>query len=185
MTGAARAVYPVGMEQAERELDRRTTRTRKAICDALTRLIFTRRYTSIRTAELIAEADVGRSTFYEHFRSKDDVLIAVIDPIFAPLAQAATGQGSDASLTFTLEHLWEQRGMARMLFEPGLLSKLQRKLAGMIEARMPVQAEDHAPNAMVAMGVATGQLAILRVWLTGEVACPARTLARHLRREMA
>ncbi len=166
----------------EPDIDRRSRRTRKAISDALVRLIFSKRYDAIRTAELIAAADVGRSTFYEHYRSKDDVLIAVIDPIFAPLADAATGRGSDASLTFILTHIWEQRVFGRMLFEPALLPKLQRKLAGMIEARMGVEAEPAVPRAMVAMGLASAQLSMLRMWLVGEAACPPGSLARQLRR---
>lgn len=166
-------------EDSARDLDRRTQRTRKAVFDALIRLIFAQRYSTIRTADLIEAAGIGRSTFYEHFRSKDDVLVAVIDPIFLPLAIAATGRGSHAALKATLEHIWEQRAFARALFEPPLLAKLQRKLAGMIEARLPVST-DGPPPALVAMGAAAGQLAMLRMWLGGEVSCRADLLAREL-----
>lgn len=164
-------------DEAARDLDRRTQRTRKAVFDALIRLIFAQRYGTIRTADLIEAAGIGRSTFYEHFRSKDDVLVAVIDPIFMPLAIAAAGRGSRAALRATLEHIWEQRAFARALFEPPLLGKLQRKLAGMTEARLPVIA-DGAPAALVAMGAAAGQLAMLRMWLAGEVSCSADVLAQ-------
>lgn len=165
-------------EDAARDLDRRTQRTRKAIFDALIRLIFAQRYSTIRTADLIEAAGIGRSTFYEHFRSKDDVLVAVIDPIFTPLAIAAAGRGSRAALRGTLEHIWEQRAFARALFEPPLLAKLQRKLAGMIEARLP--AAEGLPPALVAMGAAAGQLAMLRMWLAGEASCSADALAQEL-----
>lgn len=178
MVGAMR-YHPRMTEAAARDPDRRTQRTRAAIFDALMRLIFARRYGTIRTADLIEAAGVGRSTFYEHFRSKDDVLVAVIDPIFLPLAIAATGRGSQAALRATLEHVWEQRALARVLFEPPLLPKLQRKLAGMIEARLPDIA-DGPPRSLVAMGAAAGQLAMLRMWLAGEASCPADVLAREL-----
>lgn len=164
-------------DDAARDLDRRTQRTRKAIFDALIRLIFAQRYSTIRTADLIEAAGIGRSTFYEHFRSKDDVLVAVIDPIFMPLAIAAAGRGSRAALRATLEHIWEQRAFARALFEPPLLARLQRKLAGMIEARLPESA-DGPPAALVAIGAAAGQLAMLRMWLAGEASCSADVLAR-------
>lgn len=167
-------------EDAARDLDRRTQRTRRAIFDALVRLIFARRYDTIRTADLIEEAGVGRSTFYEHFRNKDDVLVAVIDPIFLPLAIAATGRGSRAALRATLEHVWEQRAFGRALFEPALLPKLQRKLAGMIEARLPDAVPEGPPPALVAMGAAAGQLAMLRMWLVGEASCSADVLAGRL-----
>jgi AcrR family transcriptional regulator len=166
-------------DDAARDLDRRTQRTRKAVFDALIRLIFAQRYGTIRTADLIEAAGIGRSTFYEHFRSKDDVLVAVIDPIFMPLAIAAAGRGSRTALRATLEHIWEQRAFARALFEPPLLVKLQRKLAAMIEARQPASG-DGPPAALVAMGAAAGQLAMLRIWLAGEVSCSADVLAQVL-----
>lgn len=166
-------------EDAARDLDRRTQRTRNAILNALIGQLFTRRYNAIRTGDVIEAAGVGRSTFYEHFRGKDDVLVSVIDPIFIPLAAAATGRGSRASVKAMLEHVWGQRALARVLFEPPLLPKLQRKLAGMIEARMPV-APDGPPVALFAMGAASGQLAMLRMWLVGEVSCSADMLAEQL-----
>lgn len=165
------------MDQA---LDRRTQRTRKAISDAFLALLFSRRYSAIRTADVIEAARIGRSTFYEHFRNKDDVLVAVIEPLFTPLADAAAGRGNVGALWFMLDHVWEQRAAARMLFEPPLALKLQRKLAAMIEARLPDAAEGAAPPSLVAMGAAAGMLAMLRMWLAGEVACPSETLARRL-----
>lgn len=165
------------MDQA---LDRRTQRTRKAISDAFVGLLFSRRYGAIRTADVIEGAGVGRSTFYEHFRNKDDVLVAVIEPLFSPLADAAAGRGQFGSIQFMLDHVWEQRANARLLFEPPLGAKLQRKLAGMIEDRLPEAETGSPPASLVAMGAAAGTLAMLRMWLAGEVACSSETLARQL-----
>lgn len=168
------------MDQANlRDLDRRTQRTRKAISDAFVGLIFTRRYSAIRTADIIEAADVGRSTFYEHFRNKDDVLVAVMEPLFIPLADAAAGRGGVGAVRFMLEHVWGQRAGARLLFEPPMAAKLQRKLAAMIEARLPEAATGSAPPALVAMGAAAAMLAMLRMWLTGEAACSSEVLARR------
>ena len=165
------------MDQA---LDRRTQRTRKAISDAFIGLLFSRRYGAIRTADVIEAAGVGRSTFYEHFRNKDEVLVAVIEPLFNPLADVAAGRGTLGSVQFMLDHVWEQRAAGRMLFEPPLAIKLQRKLAAMIEARLPETEEDTPPRVLVAMGSAAAILAMLRMWLAGEVACSSEALARRL-----
>lgn len=161
------------------ELDRRKARTRQAVSGALTRLIFERRYGTIRTGDLIEAAGVGRSTFYEHFRSKDDVLVAIIDPLFRPLADAAAGRGAVIPVEGVLSHLWEQRAAARQLFEPPLAARLHRKLAGMVEDRLEPQ-EGSAPAALVATGLAASTLATLRTWLAGETPCAPRDLARHL-----
>ena len=155
-------------------------RTRTAVLGAFVRLVFERRYDSIRTAHLIAEADIGRSTFYEHFRNKDEVLIAVIDPIFVPLADAAAGSGNLLQLRMMLDHVWEQRALSRVIFDPGRLPKLQRKLAAMIDERLGGTTPAAVPRELIAAAAAAGQLAMLRMWLVGEVACPAAALAHHL-----
>ncbi len=178
-------MYPGRMKQGsddegDRERDRRVRRTRTASVGAFIRLLFTRRYETIRTAQLIAEADIGRSTFYEHFRNKDDVLVAVIDPIFGPLADAAAGRGNTLRLRMMLDHMWQQRTLARVIFDPGRLPKLQRKLAVMIEGRLEGAISADVPHALIATAAAAGQLAMLRMWLVGEVACPAAVLAQHL-----
>lgn len=167
------------MTDAAHDLNRRTRRTRRAISDALIGLISTRRYEAIRTADLIEAAGVGRSTYYEHFRNKDDVLISVLDPILIPLAAAATGRGSRPALKAMLDHIWEKRALARPLFEPPLLIKMQRKLAGMIETRM-ASTHDGPSIPLTAMGAAAGQLAMLRMWLLGEVSCSPEIMARQL-----
>jgi len=156
-------------------------RTRGAILDAFVRMLFARRYAEIRTADLVVEAGIGRSTFYEHFRSKEAVLLAALDPILLPLANAAAGRASLAYLRMTLEHLWERRALGRVIFEPALIVKLQRKLAAMIEVRLEPDESGALSPALVASGIAAAQLAILRAWLAGEASCSTDALARHLR----
>ncbi len=55
--------------------DRRIQRTRTALHDALLSLILEKRYEKITVQDIIDRADVGRSTFYAHFRDKDDLLV--------------------------------------------------------------------------------------------------------------
>lgn len=148
------------------------------------RLVFERRYDSIRTAHLIAEAGIGRSTFYEHFRNKDDVLVAFIDPIFVPLAAAAAGHGNILQLRMMLDHVWERRALGRVIFDPGRLPQLQRKLAAMIDERLEGTTPVAVQRALMATAAAAAQLAMLRMWLVGEVACPAAKLAHHLMNDL-
>lgn len=156
------------------DLDPRATRTRGAILSAFTRLVLSRRYDAIRTADLIAAAGIGRSTFYEHFRSKDEVLVTGVEPILFTLANAALGRASQTQVRVTLDHVWQQRSIARTLFEGRTGDKLQRRLAALIEARID------QPATMAAMAVAAAQLTMLRLWVSGAVACPAAELASRM-----
>ncbi|MCX8474271.1 MAG: TetR/AcrR family transcriptional regulator [Sphingomonas sp.] len=157
--------------------DPRAQRTREAILGAFVQLVLSRRYDAIRTGELIAAAGVGRATFYEHFRGKDDVLVAATEPILRTLANAALGRASKVQVHATLEHVWQRRGFARHLLDARTGQKLQQRLAAMIEARL----EPGAPAAMSARAAAAAQLTMLRLWVSGAVACPAPELAMRMK----
>jgi AcrR family transcriptional regulator len=160
----------------DHQADPRATRTRDAILGAFSTLALNRRYDAIRTADLIAAAGVGRSTFYEHFRGKDEVLVAAIEPILHTLASAALGRASNAQVRAMLDHVWEQRAVARMLLEGRTGAKLQRRLAALIMARLEARGE----VVIATRGVAAAQLTMLHLWLSGAVSCPAHALVEHL-----
>lgn len=56
-------------------MDRRVRRTRDLLHAALMALIVEKGYDRTTVADILDRADVGRSTFYAHFRSKDDLLV--------------------------------------------------------------------------------------------------------------
>ncbi|MGW0250243.1 TetR/AcrR family transcriptional regulator [Nocardia goodfellowii] len=55
--------------------DRRVRRTRQLLHRALIELMLERGYDRITVRDILERADVGRSTFYAHFRDKDDLLV--------------------------------------------------------------------------------------------------------------
>lgn len=68
-------------------IDRRVERTRNALYDALVGLIRDRGYSAIGVAEIVEAANVGRSTFYAHFHSKDELLVRSLERL-RPVLQA-------------------------------------------------------------------------------------------------
>jgi len=58
-----------------RPADRRVQKTQQSMRDALVALIREKHYDSIVIKEILDRANIGRSTFYAHFRDKDDLLV--------------------------------------------------------------------------------------------------------------
>ncbi|NQU67056.1 MAG: TetR/AcrR family transcriptional regulator [Candidatus Marinimicrobia bacterium] len=65
--------------------DRRIQRTRQLLSNALIELIEEQKYETITVQHIIDRANLGRSTFYSHYQSKEDLLYRGLDDIIHSL----------------------------------------------------------------------------------------------------
>lgn len=93
--------------------DRRVQRTRRALREALVELTLERGWDAVSVQQICDRADIGRSTFYNHFGDKEDLLVDGLDD----LKRHLRGLGADAApLAFArgmIEHAHEQRRLFR------------------------------------------------------------------------
>ena len=102
-------------------MDRRQRKTRAAIFQAFNKLLEEKHFNNITVQEILDEANVGRSTFYSHFETKDALLremcTDIFDHIFSHELHSETSHDFSASdhglqekITHLLYHLKDNRG---------------------------------------------------------------------------
>lgn len=99
-------------------MDRRQQKTRAAIFSAFGALLARKSYHNITVQEIIDGANIGRSTFYAHFETKDDLLRALCGELFDHIIRSATdcththglysdGSAPESVFCHLLQHLQE------------------------------------------------------------------------------
>lgn len=68
--------------KAAPKTDRRVLRTRNALGDALVALLQERNFEQITVQDVLDRAGVGRSTFYVHYRDKNDLFLSDVEDFF-------------------------------------------------------------------------------------------------------
>jgi len=116
------------VEMPEDSTDRRVRRTRQLLREALMGLTLERGYDHITVQDILDRADVGRSTFYAHYRDKDDLLVsefqamhpdwaAGTNPAAAGTDPATAGPVRHAELMEPLRVAFQQAGANRRQFK--------------------------------------------------------------------
>lgn len=99
-------------------MDRRQQKTRAAIFSAFTSLLAEKSYSKITVQEIIDTANVGRTTFYAHFETKDDLLKELCEELFSHIISSAMdcththglysdGNAPESVFCHLLQHLQE------------------------------------------------------------------------------
>ncbi len=106
----------------EKREDRRIGRTRKLMQEALMALIVEKGYESVTVQDILNRADVGRSTFYAHYRDKDELLLSGFEhlrTLFEQQQQSllAVKQGSNGPEFNMILELFRHTGQHHKLYK--------------------------------------------------------------------
>jgi AcrR family transcriptional regulator len=161
-------------------MDRRKLRTRTALLQAFAELFLERGYDAVAVAQVADRANVGRSTLYEHFRTKDDLLKASLDRPFRALAIAAEPDADVRVVLRLLDHIRAHAAAVRLLLAQPMRSRIARVLAEHITATMTSSCPNRPATELRAIALAEGQLALIERWLFGPVLVSPDAVAEEI-----
>jgi len=94
--------------ERKRDLYSSAIRSRKMIREALIELMAEKHFNDISVSEITKRADLVRRTFYAHFKTKEDVLIAYIDELISESIEEITEgvQRCSGNLPLVYFRLW-------------------------------------------------------------------------------
>jgi AcrR family transcriptional regulator len=165
--------------------DRRTERSRQALMSAFVQILLEEGFESVSVERVAARANVGRSTFYMHYKSKEDILRQSMTNPSMSLAKLVGGNLTVESILPLLEHFKEQRKRNRIFFLWPIRPIWVSRLAELIEPRLAtlVRAAGGRPIVplpLLALQIAEGQIGLVANWLLGQQAVRNEAVAEAL-----
>lgn len=183
----------------KRPIDRRVARTRMMLQKAHISLILEKGYEAITVDDICAAANVGRSTFYAHYTSKDDLRRSGLEHLRKLLvnrqkdALAKPGDIRDRSLGFSLtmfEHAHEHIDLYRALVGGRggaiALGTIRQILSDLVRneltATVNKKSADVVPRELVVQYVVGAFMAVMTWWLDGGAKQPPSQIDTMFRR---
>ena len=126
----------LGPKQVRNRTSRRSLRTRRRLMDAALSLFSEKGVDATTIEEITERADVGKGTFYRHFKSKHAAMVALVQEAVDHLLERIGSIGSERkNLSEAIEHLvkalseffCERQEEFLLMFQGRLLLKLQRE----------------------------------------------------------
>jgi AcrR family transcriptional regulator len=169
--------------------DRRVQKTRGLLHGAIASLIHEKSYDDIVVKEILARANVGRSTFYTHYRDKDELLDSGIRDMLRACAASSPARSTgpaDTMLRFSLPlfaHLEQYRRMSDRSVDTQrqavVHERLERVLVELIAddlrriGRRRQESGQDVPYDLLARHVAATFVLVLNWWMRGGGPLPA------------
>ena len=181
----------------KKPIDRRVARTRKMLHQALLSLITERGYDVITVEDICERANIGRSTFYAHFTSKDDLKQNHLKRLRQTLLdkqQTALDSvsGSARLLAFSpmmFEHACGHIDHYRALVGSGdggmALSTIRQTLCEFVRhelAKTGGKESKNVPTEFIVQYIVGAYMAILTWWLDGGAKLPPQRMGEIFQR---
>lgn len=166
------------------EVDRRIGKTRRLLQDALFSLLQEKQYNKITIQDILDRADVGRSTFYSHYGTKDDLLFSSIEHLLEMLKQSIIEYLDKQENTTRLlpvtelfDHIKENsriiKGMLKTDSSELFFQKVQdywnKSIEEYLQTKLPVNTQPMLPLVILTNHITSTLISLLKWWLNNKM----------------
>lgn len=159
-------------------------KTRHRLLESFNSLVLDGAQGKITVADIVRKAGVGRSTFYDHYSSADDIHQQAIASPMTVLADSILGLRDQSQLVHLLNHFHEYRQRARQTLFGSEGEKVEHLLVEILDSRLNQPGSKSGPRRVstrvAAIELAVVPLALIRAWLSGTVRCTGEEMAGHI-----
>ena len=157
--------------------DRRTQRTQQTLLDALMDLLNVKHYDAISVKDIIEKANVGRSTFYAHYQTKEDLLRSGFARVLEMLVEQVEFEAAGRHLTLDTAPLFRHAQHHAQLYrtlawgtgfevittqgQAALSEKFHQRLSAFLTGERPPA----VPLSALSYSLAGSVLVLLKWWL--------------------
>ncbi len=175
------------MHVESKKRDRRASRTRRSLNEALIALIREKRWEAITVQHVIDRANVGRSTFYAHYRDKEDLLRSAfaefLGGVGSHIKWENLGKGRVVPVLELFTHLEEEfhhfyKALVRsrktdLLFKIGP-EQMAKGIEQSLTSWLGDKPQPSLPIAVISNYLASGVLSMLKWWLDQSMPYPPK-----------
>ena len=174
------------------EGDRRVRRTRAALNEAILSLLLEKPYEAITIQAIAERADLNRATFYLHYGSKEELLVAALESQFDALVAQGPGASPEQpiwavedDIRQTLDYVAEHAALYKVLLSERGTAYLMNRIVdyiaayseGELRASLPPGTVTAVPLPLVARHFAGSFFALLVWWIQNDMPLPAAEMA--------
>jgi AcrR family transcriptional regulator len=168
------------MGEGKRKPDRRVARTRAQLREALMALIVERGFDAVTVQDIADRANIGRATFYLHYKDKEELLLTSMKEVYDDLVQRTDmtkvrdflAKGLSPSFV-AFEHVRENAAFYRLMFSQqgvasftaGVRQYLAEIAKELFEALLPPNTQPRVPLDMLAAYIAGAEIGLVAWWL--------------------
>lgn len=165
-------------------IDRRFQKSQQAMLEALIELMAEKTYDAISIKDIVEKANVGRSTFYDHYQAKDDLLKSGFDRLLEEALGHIefAGEGHEISADFSpfFQHaakhyhlfkalMWETESRVITINEHEIFSN---KLLQKMTLLYPDKNSFNVPLEVICISFSGNLFTLLKWWLENKMPIP-------------